>query len=49
LQHFVTSKLFKVVFFAKKNEEIQFLRGEPYYFKKINIRSPNGEPAMVLP
>jgi hypothetical protein len=38
LQHFVTSKLFKVnftIFFAKnKNEEIQFFRGEPYFFKK---------------
>jgi hypothetical protein len=31
-----------------KNSKIQFLRGEPYFFKKKNSRSPGGEPAMVL-
>ena len=52
MQHFFNSKLFKVIFtnfFAKnKNSKIQILRGEPYFFKKINIRSPGGELAMVL-
>ena len=28
--------------------EIQFLRGEPYFLQKKNIRSLGGEPAMVL-
>jgi hypothetical protein len=28
--------------------EIQFLRGELYFFKKKKISSPGGEPAMVL-
>ena len=53
LQHFVTSKLFKVIFtdffFAKK----QKLRNSVFerwtlFFQKISIRLPGGEPAMVL-
>jgi hypothetical protein len=52
LQHFVTSKLFKVIFIdfflENKNWEIQFLRVEPYFLKKKYIRSPGREPAMVL-
>ena len=27
---------------------MQFMRDGPYFFKKINIRSPGGEPTMVL-
>ena len=53
MQYFVTFKLLKVIFthfFGKKNKnwEIQFLRDEPYFFKKKKIHSPGGEPAMVL-
>ena len=52
LQYFVVSKPFKIIFtdFFVKNKiwEIHFWRGEPYFFKKINIRSPGDEHAMVL-
>ena len=52
MQHFVTSKLFKVIFtdfFAKKQKlrNSVFEKTNLIFSKKINIRSPGGEPAMV--
>jgi hypothetical protein len=53
LQRFVTSKLFKVIFtdfFAKKQKlrNSVFERRTLFFQKKINIRSPGGELAMVI-
>ena len=53
MQYFVISKPFEVIFtnfFAKKQKlrKFKFLRGEPYFLKKLNIHSPSDEHAMVL-